>query len=109
MAKWQEVPISEARASLGELVMQVYYKGGGITLTKNGKPVAAIIPQAAAERVQADQQRAINALEKIHELNIGAEMTDEEWEAFVQSEVDAVRNAQVEKSRANETLAIEHA
>lgn len=95
MAKWEEVPISEARASLGELATQVYYKGGGVYLTKNGKIVAALVTVAAAERIRREQEKAHEALDKIHELNLSGDMTQDEWEAFVQSEVDAVRAEQV--------------
>lgn len=109
MAKWEEVSISDARARLGELASQVYYQGGGVYLTKNGKIVAAIVPEALAERERVRQERAVYALEKIHELNIGAEMTDEEWEEFVQSEVDAVRAGRAKKEQPDNARVLEPA
>ncbi len=131
MPKFEEVSISEARASLGELAMQVYYKGGTVMLTKNGKAIAALIqPEVAVqlgEKAQryrealasfrerlpgkgqpvnpvtdevgennegarlAARKKGLEALEAIWAIGIGMEMSDDDWEEFVQREVGAVR------------------
>jgi prevent-host-death family protein len=93
MAKWEEVSISEARASLGELVMRVYYTGGTVVLTRNGKAVAEISPLSEASKRRADAEGLKAAVQAIRDLNLSGDMTQEEWEEFVQNEIDDVRKA----------------
>jgi prevent-host-death family protein len=40
----REVPVTQARADLAELVSRVGYSGERILLTRHGKPLAALVP-----------------------------------------------------------------
>jgi prevent-host-death family protein len=40
----EEVPVTQARAELSDLVSRVAYAGARIILTRNGKPLAALVP-----------------------------------------------------------------
>ncbi|MCO6009581.1 type II toxin-antitoxin system Phd/YefM family antitoxin [Actinoallomurus purpureus] len=40
----REVPVTQARAELAELVNRVGYTGERILLTRHGKPLAALVP-----------------------------------------------------------------
>ncbi len=56
--------ITRARSELTELVNRVHYRDEQIVLTKNGKPVAALISQRALEllnRLVEDAEDAIDA------------------------------------------------
>ncbi|MEV7617523.1 type II toxin-antitoxin system Phd/YefM family antitoxin [Streptomyces sp. NPDC089799] len=45
----KEVGIEEARKILGDLVNEVRYSGADVILTRNGKPVARLVPLAPVE------------------------------------------------------------
>ena len=59
----EEVPFTEARASLADLVGRVAYGGARVVLTRHGKPAAALVPVADLERLE-----AADAGEGAHEL-----------------------------------------
>ncbi len=42
----REIPVTQARADLAELVNRVAYSGERILLTRHGKPLAALVPAA---------------------------------------------------------------
>jgi prevent-host-death family protein len=48
----REVPVTQARADLAELVSRVGYTGERILLTRHGKPLAALVPVADLERLE---------------------------------------------------------
>ena len=48
----KSVPITDARASFGMLVNRAGLRGERILLTRNGKPIAAIVPFEDAEFMQ---------------------------------------------------------
>lgn len=53
----EEVPFTEARARLADLVGQVGYGGARVVLTRHGRPAAALVPIADLERLEAlDEQ-----------------------------------------------------
>ncbi len=54
-----QVPMTQARTELAELVNRVVYTGEQVVLTRHGKPVVALIPAAELERLtQHDPERA---------------------------------------------------
>jgi len=56
----EQIPVTQARAELAELVNRVAYAGERIELTRHGKLVAALVSAADFERLQeASQVRAI--------------------------------------------------
>jgi prevent-host-death family protein len=48
-----EIPVTQARAELAELVNRVTYTGERVTLTRHGKPVAALVSAADLETLRA--------------------------------------------------------
>jgi prevent-host-death family protein len=48
----QEIPVTQARAELAELVNRVVYGGERIVMTRHGKPLAAIVSAADFERLE---------------------------------------------------------
>ena len=56
----EQIPVTQARAELAELVNRVAYAGERIELTRHGKLVASLVSAADFERLQeANQVRAI--------------------------------------------------
>ena len=45
----REIPVTQARADLADLVSRVGYSGERILLTRHGKPLAALVPAADLE------------------------------------------------------------
>jgi prevent-host-death family protein len=52
-----EIPVTEARAQLSDLINRVGYGGERIVLTRHGKPLVALVPAAdlEADRVRAEE------------------------------------------------------
>jgi prevent-host-death family protein len=48
----REVPVTQARADLAELVSRVGYTGERIVLTRHGKPLAALVPMDDLETLE---------------------------------------------------------
>jgi prevent-host-death family protein len=48
----REVPVTQARADLAELVSRVGYTGERIVLTRHGKPLAALVPVEDLEALE---------------------------------------------------------
>lgn len=48
-----EVPFTEARARLADLVGRVAYGGERVVLTRHGRPAAALVPVADLQRLEA--------------------------------------------------------
>lgn len=48
------LPVTEARAQLADLVNRVAYAGEQVTLTRHGRPVAALVSIQEAERIYAE-------------------------------------------------------
>jgi prevent-host-death family protein len=47
-----EVPVTQARAELAELINRVVYGGERVVLTRHGKPLVALVSAADLERLQ---------------------------------------------------------
>lgn len=53
-----EVPVTQARSDLAELVNRVAYSGDRVVLTRHGKPLAALVSPSDLERLeQAENER----------------------------------------------------
>ena len=48
-----EVPVTQARSELADLVNRVVYGGERVVLTRHGRPVAALVGAADLERLEA--------------------------------------------------------
>ena len=55
----REIPISQARAEFADLLNRVAYAGERVTLTRHGRPVAALVPASDLTRLeQLDEELA---------------------------------------------------
>ncbi|MDO0930065.1 type II toxin-antitoxin system Phd/YefM family antitoxin [Streptomyces sp. TG1A-8] len=48
-----EIPVTQARSELAELINRVVYGGEHVVLTRHGKPLVALVSAADLERIQA--------------------------------------------------------
>ncbi|MFC5955093.1 type II toxin-antitoxin system Phd/YefM family antitoxin [Streptomyces pratens] len=62
-----EIPVTQARAELADLINRVVYGGERVVVTRHGKPLVAL--------VSADDLRR---LDQLHELDEGRETADEQ-------------------------------
>jgi prevent-host-death family protein len=53
-----DVPVTQARAQLAELVNRVVYGGEQVVLTRHGKPLAALVSAADLERLRRLDEQA---------------------------------------------------
>lgn len=51
----RDIPVTQARAELADLVNTVGYAGERILLTKHGKPLAALVPVSDLEALEAQE------------------------------------------------------
>ncbi len=51
-----EIPVTQARAELAELINRVVYGEERVVVTRHGKPLAALVPAADLERLEAADQ-----------------------------------------------------
>ncbi|MGW7366519.1 type II toxin-antitoxin system Phd/YefM family antitoxin [Streptomyces sp. NPDC054841] len=47
-----EIPVTQARAELAELINRVVYGGERVVVTRHGKPLAALVSAADLERLE---------------------------------------------------------
>jgi len=57
----REIPVTQARAELAELVNRVGYGGERLVLTRHGKPLAALVPASDLEVLEPDGAEIISA------------------------------------------------
>jgi prevent-host-death family protein len=55
----REIPVTQARAELAELVNRVAYSGERVVLTRHGRPLAALVSAADLELLEAVSERRI--------------------------------------------------
>lgn len=63
-----EIPVTQARAELAELINRVVYGGERVVVTRHGKPLVALVSAADLERLEGEeaaQERAISSLSSI--------------------------------------------
>ncbi|MEU7581238.1 type II toxin-antitoxin system Phd/YefM family antitoxin [Streptomyces sp. NPDC041068] len=48
-----EIPVTQARAELAELINRVVYGGERVVVTRHGKPLVALVSAADLERLEA--------------------------------------------------------
>lgn len=59
----REIPVTQARADLAELVNRVAYSGERVVLTRHGKAMAALVPAEDLERLEQIAQQLIHLTE----------------------------------------------
>ncbi|MEU3505346.1 type II toxin-antitoxin system Phd/YefM family antitoxin [Streptomyces hundungensis] len=71
-----EIPVTQARAELAELINRVVYGGERVVVTRHGKPLVALVSAADLEELEASQreeeQRATSSLSSVHPLTPSA-------------------------------------
>ncbi len=53
-----EIPVTQARAELAELINRVVYGGERVVVTRHGKPLVALVSAADLARLEDEQQEA---------------------------------------------------
>lgn len=103
-----EIPASEVRGQISEVISRVAYGGERVVISRNGKAQVAVIPIADLDRLKqmdeqrdARRQRAAQAVAGLQEASARsgvARLTEEEIEAEV-AEVRKARRRSQKKSR----------
>ncbi|MEU9100538.1 type II toxin-antitoxin system Phd/YefM family antitoxin [Streptomyces sp. NPDC048361] len=67
-----EIPVTQARAELAELINRVVYGGERVVVTRHGKPLVALVSAADLEKLEADRQQAeeqvASSLSSVHHM-----------------------------------------
>lgn len=53
-----EIPVTQARAELAELINRVVYGGERVVVTRHGKPLIALVSAADLQRLEAEESAA---------------------------------------------------
>ncbi|QGV81816.1 type II toxin-antitoxin system Phd/YefM family antitoxin [Streptomyces ficellus] len=53
-----EIPVTQARAELADLINRVVYGGERVVVTRHGKPLVALVSAADLERLEAEREPA---------------------------------------------------
>src|ERR1043165_10313324 len=93
MAQPTEIPASEVRGQISEVISRVAYGGERVIISRNGKAQVAVIPIADLDRLQqldeqreARRRRAVKAVADIQEASArsgASQLTDEEIDAEI--------------------------
>ncbi|GAA2226199.1 type II toxin-antitoxin system Phd/YefM family antitoxin [Streptomyces nogalater] len=66
-----EIPVTQARAELADLINRVVYGGERVVVTRHGKPLVALVSAADLERLdaldEAGEERIISSVSGVHE------------------------------------------
>ncbi|MFE3033237.1 type II toxin-antitoxin system Phd/YefM family antitoxin [Streptomyces canus] len=66
-----EIPVTQARAELADLINRVVYGGERVVVTRHGKPLVALVSAADLERLEESQEPleepVISALSTVRE------------------------------------------
>ncbi len=90
----RETTALKLRQNLGELLNQVQYRGDSIVVTKDGKPVAALVDYPLYERIRKLRESFVALTDKLGQVyaDVPAETVEAEIDA-------AVRHARRRRSR----------
>jgi prevent-host-death family protein len=59
-----EIDVVTVRQKLGELLDQVFYQGRRVTVTKHGRPVAALVPLGDVREIRAVSTQTLTPRKK---------------------------------------------
>ncbi|MFJ4521559.1 type II toxin-antitoxin system Phd/YefM family antitoxin [Streptomyces sp. NPDC088810] len=66
-----EIPVTQARAELADLINRVVYGGERVVVTRHGKPLVALVSAADLERLDAldepAEEQVISSVSRVHE------------------------------------------
>ena len=85
----REATAMNVRQNLGELLNQVQYRGDSIVVTKDGKPVAALVDYALYERIRRLRESFVALTDKLGQVY--ADVPVETAEAEIDAAVRHVR------------------
>ncbi|GGV22169.1 antitoxin [Streptomyces longisporoflavus] len=64
-----EIPVTQARAELAELINRVVYGGERVVVTRHGKPLVALVSAADLERLEesteADEEQVVSSVSSL--------------------------------------------
>ncbi|WP_307629371.1 type II toxin-antitoxin system Phd/YefM family antitoxin [Streptomyces turgidiscabies] len=66
-----EIPVTQARAELADLINKVVYGGERVVVTRHGKPLVALVSAADLERLDkldAAEEQVISAVSSVREV-----------------------------------------
>ncbi|MEV3930533.1 MULTISPECIES: type II toxin-antitoxin system Phd/YefM family antitoxin [unclassified Streptomyces] len=67
-----EIPVTQARAELAELINRVVYGGERVVVTRHGKPLVAFVSAADLQRLEneesAEEEQVIRSVSSIHSV-----------------------------------------
>ncbi|MDH6218179.1 type II toxin-antitoxin system Phd/YefM family antitoxin [Streptomyces pseudovenezuelae] len=68
-----EIPVTQARAELADLINKVVYGGERVVVTRHGKPLVALVSAADLERLAeldaaAEEEQVITAVSTVREV-----------------------------------------
>jgi prevent-host-death family protein len=68
-----EIPVTQARAELAELINRVVYGGERVVVTRHGKPLVALVSAADLERLEKlgaelAEEQVISAVSSVREV-----------------------------------------
>ncbi|MEV0253556.1 type II toxin-antitoxin system Phd/YefM family antitoxin [Streptomyces sp. NPDC050732] len=71
-----EIPVTQARAELAELINRVVYGGERVVVTRHGKPLVALVSAADLERLEglaeASEERTVSTVTSIDSTSSAA-------------------------------------
>jgi prevent-host-death family protein len=66
-----EIPVTQARAELADLINRVVYGGERVVVTRHGKPLVALVSAADLERLDAldgqAEEQVVSSVSKVRE------------------------------------------
>lgn len=66
-----EIPVTQARAALADLINRVVYGGGRVVVTRHGKPLVALVSAADLERLEeadaAAEEGVVSTLSRVRD------------------------------------------
>ncbi|WP_128377082.1 type II toxin-antitoxin system Phd/YefM family antitoxin [Streptomyces cavernae] len=67
-----EIPVTQARAELAELINRVVYGGERVVVTRHGKPLVALVSAADLERLEElekpEEEQVVSSVSSVREV-----------------------------------------
>lgn len=66
-----EIPVTQARAELADLINRVVYGGERVVVTRHGKPLVALVSAADLQRLEEERaadERVIGSVSTVHDV-----------------------------------------
>ncbi|MCL4264814.1 MAG: type II toxin-antitoxin system prevent-host-death family antitoxin [Anaerolineae bacterium] len=73
VASDKQIGIAKARQKFGNIVESVQYGGEAFVISRNGKPVAAVVPVRVLEQYQREREELFGLIERVQAVNQNAD------------------------------------